>query len=380
VSLRAYRCCCRPPLLPPATNLLLTLRSRRSHYKRSRAGLPVHITHAGDGSKRVFIVEQRGAIQIMEHGQLGAISFLDIRDRVDSGDEKGLLGIAFHPHYRENGLFYVDYTTQAHGLYTIVSEFRRRTATEADAASERVLLKIAQPFDNHNGGQLAFGPDGYVYIGMGDGGAGNDPHGNGQRTDTLLGKVLRIDVNKRGTERAYGIPADNPFVGKAGARAEIWAYGLRNPWRFSFDAVTGRLYLADVGQDAEEEIDIITRGGNYGWNIMEGNICTPAVNKSCNKHGVEPPILSYPHPQGFAIIGGFVYRGSAIPGLCGVYIYGDYVTKRIWGLRYDGTKVTRQQELLTTTSAISSFGEDEALELYVADYSGVKILKIVPPN
>jgi glucose/arabinose dehydrogenase len=338
---------------------------------------PVHLTHAGDGSGRLFVVEQEGNIRIIENGKLLATPFLDIRERVSSGGERGLLSVAFHPRYMENGLFYVNYTTRDDGLHTIVSEYRRITPQSADQASERVLLKIKQPFSNHNGGQLAFGPDNYLYIGMGDGGAANDPDNHGQRTETLLGALLRIDIDRRSAAQPYGIPADNPFRGKPGFREEIWAYGLRNPWRFSFDAGSHWLYLADVGQDDEEEIDVIRKGGNYGWNTMEGNICTPAVSRSCKQAGLELPIYVYPHPEGFSITGGFVYRGSAIAGLCGVYVYGDYSTQRIWGLRYNGRKVTRQRQLLKTRHAISSFGQDGQFELYVVDHGG-KIMKIVP--
>ncbi len=339
---------------------------------------PVHITHAGDGSSRLFVVEQAGVIRIIDDGQLLSQPFLDIRERVNSGGEKGLLSVAFHPRYKDSGLFYANYTTQQKGLHTIIAEFKRSNHNQADSGSERLLLKIKQPYGNHNGGQLAFGPDGYLYIGMGDGGSANDPFGNGQNTQTLLGALLRIDVDRRDGARAYAIPADNPFIGTPNYREEIWAFGLRNPWRFSFDADKGLLYLADVGQDEYEEIDVIKKGRNYGWNIMEGPICTPGVGANCNKSGLELPILSYPHPDGFSITGGFVYRGKAIPELCGVYVYGDYITQRVWGLRYDGHKVTQQQLLLKTRHAISSFGEDEAHELYLADHTGGKIVKIVP--
>lgn len=339
---------------------------------------PVHITHAGDGSNRLYVVEQEGVIRVIKGERLLAQPFLDIRDRVNSGGEKGLLSVAFHPLYTENGLLYVNYTMRARGLHTIVAEFKRGTGGQVETASERVLLKIKQPYANHNGGQLAFGPDGYLYVGMGDGGSANDPLDHGQNTRTLLGALLRIDVNGRGDGKPYAVPPDNPFIGQADYLKEIWALGLRNPWRFSFDAMSGQLFLADVGQDDEEEINIIKKGGNYGWNIMEGMGCTPGVLINCNKTGLELPIFSYPHPEGFSITGGFVYRGKAIPGLCGVYVYGDYVSQRIWGLRYDGRRVTRQRELLKTRHAISSFGEDEAHELYVADHSSGRVLKIVP--
>jgi glucose/arabinose dehydrogenase len=337
---------------------------------------PVHLTHAGDGSRRLFVVEQQGTIRIIKNNALDPTPFLDIHDRVSSGGEKGLLSVAFHPKYKNNGLFYVNYTARQNGLQTIIAEFKRTSDNRANPASQRILLKVRQPWGNHNGGQLAFGPDGYLYVGMGDGGAANDPHDNGQRLKTLLGAMLRIDVNKQSSSRSYGIPSDNPFVGQANARDEIWAYGLRNPWRFSFDAANGVLYLADVGQNRFEEIDIIEKGHNYGWNIMEGNICTPDVNRQCDRSGLTSPIFVYPQPEGFSITGGFVYRGTKIPALCGTYIYGDYVTKKIWGLRYDGKKVTNQRQLEKSRYSISSFGQDEVLELYVVDHGG-QILKIV---
>ncbi len=338
---------------------------------------PVHIAHAGDGSGRLYVVEQRGTIRVIDKDRVLPKPFLDIRDRVESGGEKGLLSIAFHPSYRENGVFYVDYTTVANGLRTVVSQFRRAGAGRADPKSEVVLLKIRQPYGNHNGGQLAFGPDHYLYIGMGDGGWANDPEGNGQNPATLLGALLRIAVTPATASRPYTIPVDNPFLGRRGYRDEIWAYGLRNPWRFSFDAANGRLYLADVGQDEREEIDVIEKGGNYGWNIMEGDICTPGVSGDCDKGDLKVPILAYTHAQGRSITGGFVYRGRRIAALCGVYVYADYVSGRVWGLRYDGQRVTRQRELLKTRHAISSFGQDQDLELYLADHRAGKILRIV---
>lgn len=342
---------------------------------------PVHIAAAPGESNRLYVVEQAGTIRVIQDGKLLAQHFLDIRDRVESGGEKGLLSIAFHPQYLKTGWFFLDYTTRDNGkLYTIVSRFQRASDGSGDAHSEEVLLKIEQPYGNHNGGQLAFGPDGFLYIGMGDGGGANDPHGNGQNRGNLLGDLLRIDVDAPSPARAYAIPANNPFINQRNARPEIYAYGLRNPWRFSFDARTGLLYLADVGQDAEEEIDVIRKGKNYGWNIMEGGRCTPAVNRRCHTRGLEFPIATYDHPTGFSVTGGFVYRGSRFPALCGVYLYADYVTKRIWGLRYDGKRVTAQRELLHSDYAISSFGQDNAFELYVADHEGGDILQIVAPE
>ncbi len=353
---------------------------------------PTHVTAAHDGSHRLYVVEQAGTIRIVENRRLRPEPFLDIRDHVVSGGEMGLLSVAFHPRYRDNGQFFVNYTTRRGGrLVTHVSRFLRRDAQRAQADSEVVLLEVDQPYHNHNGGQLAFGPDGYLYIGMGDGGAANDPHGHGQNLGTLLGALLRIDVDRVPRGQRYGIPADNPFVSRRSARPEIYAYGLRNPWRFSFDAANGRLYLADVGQDAVEEINIIKKGGNYGWNVMEGDICTPDIKPQCDPRGFEPPIHVYRHPAGFSVTGGYVYRGRALHGLCGVYVFADYVTRRLWGLRYDGARVRVHRELLSPEitgrlasrlfsgglPAISSFGEDEARELYVTDHAGGRLLKLV---
>lgn len=340
---------------------------------------PVHIAVAPDASDRLYVVEQAGVVRVVERGRLRPEPFLDIRDRVESGGEKGLLSIAFHPRYRDNGLLFLDYTARdAKGLHTRISRWRRATADRADPKSETVLLRIDQPYSNHNGGQLAFGPDGYLYIGMGDGGSANDPHGHGQNPASLLGKLLRIDVDRADAAQAYAVPPDNPFVKKPGYRPEIWALGLRNPWRFSFDARHGALWLADVGQDQEEEINIIRKGGNYGWNVMEGNICTPAVNPRCDVTGFEAPIYTYRHPQGFSVTGGFVYRGLAMPKLCGAYLYTDYVSKRLWALRVRDGRVVTQGELLRLPHAVSSFGEDAHQELYLADHRGGKILKIMP--
>ncbi|MGH7275123.1 MAG: PQQ-dependent sugar dehydrogenase [Nitrospiria bacterium] len=339
---------------------------------------PLGLFHAGEESGRLFIVEQEGTILIWEKGRLSDRPFLDIRDRVASGGEKGLLGLAFHPKFLETHRLFVNYTSAANGLHTVISEFKvGNNPDQADHKSERILLTIPQPYANHNGGNIVFGPDGKLYIGMGDGGSGNDPHENGQNLATLLGKMLRIDVDKREGGKAYGIPPDNPVFGKKGAAPEIWAYGLRNPWRFSFDPVTGLLYAGDVGQNTREEIDVILKGKNYGWNIMEGTICTPGVNPKCDKSGLELPILDYPRSEGTVVIGGHVYRGSFIPDLCGTYIYADYGNGRIYGLRYNGKAVTHHQRLLETHRSITSLGEDEERELHVLDGSG-EVLKIVP--
>lgn len=339
---------------------------------------PVGLSPAGDGSGRLFIVEQRGTIQVRKPGQGGSKTFLDISDRVASGGEMGLLGLTFHPNFPENGRFFVNYTARTGGLHSTISEFRvNGNPDQADARIERILLTVPQPYANHNGGDIAFGPDGMLYIAFGDGGSGNDPHGNGQNLSALLGKILRIDVDRSEGRKAYGVPPDNPFVARKNAAGEIWAYGLRNPWRLAFDPATGGLFAGDVGQRAREEIDLIKKGGNYGWNVMEGTICTPGVNPNCKSGGFESPIIDYPRSEGTTVIGGRVYRGQAIPSLCGVYIYGDFGNGRIWGLRYDGGAVIEQQKLLESGRSISAFGEDEQRELYVVDYAG-EILKIVP--
>ncbi len=339
---------------------------------------PVGVYPADDGSGRLFIVEQRGTIQVRRPGQQSAKTFLDISDRVTSGGELGLLGLAFHPNFAENSRFFVNYTTRTGGLHTAISEFRvNDKPDEADARIERILLTIPQPYSNHNGGEIGFGPDGMLYIAMGDGGSGNDPHGNGQNLATMLGKILRIDVDRSEGKKSYGVPPDNPFVTRKSAAPEVWAYGLRNPWRFAFDPLTGWLFAGDVGQNAREEIDVVKKGGNYGWSVMEGTICTPGVNPKCKSKGLEPPILDYPRSDGTTVIGGRVYRGQTIPSLCGVYVYGDFGNGRIWGLRYDGGAVLEQQKLLESGRSISAFGQDEQRELYVVDYGG-DILKIAP--
>ncbi len=339
---------------------------------------PVGLFHAQDKSGRLFIVEQGGTIRILKKGKLLKKPFLNIRHRLISGGEMGLLGLAFHPDFSQNGRFFVNYTSRSGGLHTVISEFKMSgRLDEADPDSERILLTVDQPYSNHNGGAIAFGPDGALYIGMGDGGAANDPHGNGQNLDTLLGKMLRIDVDKRKAGKPYGIPQDNPFVTRKGAVPEIWAYGLRNPWRFSFDSLTGRLYAGDVGQNAREEIDIIRKGKNYGWNIMEGRICTPGIHLKCNQRGLEPPIVDYPRSEGTVVIGGYVYRGRSIPSLCGVYLFADFGNGRLFGLRYHEGRVTESRRLLSTRRSISSLGEDEHKELYLLDYNG-EILKVIP--
>jgi glucose/arabinose dehydrogenase len=283
---------------------------------------PVYLTHAGDGSGRLFVVEQAGVIKIVRDGKISATPFLDIRDRVESGGEKGLLSVAFHPKYKENGRFFVNYTGRRDGvLKTIIAEYRvSQTNPDVADRTERVILEIEQPFANHNGGLNKFGPDGLLYIGMGDGGAAGDPFNFAQNLESLLGKFLRIDIEKE----PYAIPQDNPFVGRADAQGEIWAYGLRNPWRFSFDRCTGRLFAGDVGQDRIEEIDLIEKGKNYGWRIMEGSQCFDPPSL-CNTQGLELPIAEYDHSLGCSVTGGYVYRGTQFPTLIGHYLFGTTV-------------------------------------------------------
>ena len=329
---------------------------------------PVYITPAGDRSDRLFVVEQDGRIRIIRNGRLLAQPFLDIRSKVVSGGELGLLSVAFHPRFNSNGRFFVNYTTDRGGrLRTVIAEYRVSVpGRDVADAEERILLEIDQPFRNHNGGLNLFGPDGMLYIGMGDGGSGGDPMNAGQRLDTLLGKLLRIDVDGAAP---YAIPPDNPFVNRAGARGEIWAYGLRNPWRFSFDRATGRLFLADVGQNQWEEINIIERGGNYGWRTMEGAHCfNPSTG--CDRTGLALPIAEYDHEQGCSVTGGYVYRGSRIRALVGRYLFADYCSGRIWVLADAGGNRWAMAVALTTDFRITSFGEDQTGELYVVDHNG----------
>ncbi|MBW7916447.1 MAG: PQQ-dependent sugar dehydrogenase [Trueperaceae bacterium] len=336
---------------------------------------PVTITHAGDA--RLFVVQQGGQVRIIRDGALLKEPFLDVSDRVTTGGERGLLGLAFPPDYAASGRFYV-YYTGANGE-SVLSRFEvtRGNPDRADETSEEVLLTHDQPYSNHNGGQLAFGPDGYLYLGLGDGGSGGDPHGNGQDLGTLLAKLLRLDVSP---ETGYRVPADNPFVTTPGAKPEIWAYGLRNPWRFSFDRATGDLYIADVGQNAFEEVDFQpagSRGGeNYGWNVMEASHCYDAG--SCDQAGLTLPVIEYPHgPQwGSSISGGYVYRGEAVPALAGRYVFADFSSGRIWSADpAAGWDVT---PLLQTGFNVSTFGEGVDGELYVADYSGGLIYRVAP--
>jgi glucose/arabinose dehydrogenase len=337
---------------------------------------PLDIQHAGDNSGRLFIVEQAGRIYVIPGEDANEKEiFLDIVHLVnDNGNEQGLLGLAFHPEFEQNGYFFVNYT-DSNG--TVISRFSvNSNPNQADPASEVEILEFRQPYANHNGGGIAFGPDGYLYIATGDGGSGGDPQGHGQNRRTLLGNILRIDVDNRDSGFNYAIPQDNPFVGSTeGFREEIYAYGLRNPWRFSFDPPTGNLWAADVGQGAVEEINLIEKGKNYGWNIMEGTV-EYSPNPNVNPDTLELPIYEYFHPLGRSITGGYVYSGQGYPELYGAYIYGDYVSGLIWALWYEEDKEPINITLSESDLRISTFGLSETKELYLAAFDG-KIYRLV---
>ncbi len=333
---------------------------------------PLFVTSAGDGSGRLFVVEKSGLVWIIRDGVRSTQPFLDMSSAVSTNSERGLLGLAFSQSFAEDNLFYINYTDKD-GTTTI----SRMTASgdSAVAGSEQVLLRIKQPYANHNGGMLAFGPDGYLYIGTGDGGSGGDPHGNGQNTAVLLGKLLRIDVARDNTavrDTEYGIAPDNPFANTPRAAREIWAYGLRNPWRFSFDRKTGDLWIGDVGQDAWEEIDFqpadSVGGENYGWNAYEGTHPYPS-GRAAASGDFTSPVVEYDHKAGESVTGGYVYRGSAQPALWGTYFYGDYVSGRVWGLQRTALGF-ETRELADTAYNVVSFGEDDAGELYLVDFGG----------
>jgi glucose/arabinose dehydrogenase len=345
----------------------------------SGLSFPLYLT-APAGDARLFIVEKGGAIRIVKDGALLPVPFLSLAGRVSTGGEQGLLGLAFDPAYATSGRFVVHYTDASGN--TVVSMFRVSAGDpdQADPASEAVLLTVEQPFANHNGGQILFGPDGMLYIGLGDGGSEGDPAGRGQSLTDLLGDILRVDV---ASGAGYTVPPDNPFVGRTDARPEIWSYGLRNPWRFTFDPPTGDLYIADVGGSAWEEVDVVTaaagagRGTNFGWAATEGSHCH--ATSGCDPSAFTLPVLEYSHDEGCSITGGFVYRGAAIPALQGHYFYADFCRGWVRSFRLqDGQAVERQQwAALAPGGTIPSFGQDAAGELYILTAEG-QVFRIVP--
>lgn len=342
---------------------------------------PVGLYHPDNDSNRLYVLEQKGIIQMFENtNDVNELDiFLDIQDRVDdSANEMGLLGLAFHPDFSDNGFFYVNYTT-TWPRRTVISRFSLDgdNPNIGDPNSELILLEVDQPYTNHNGGQLGFGPDGYLYIIFGDGGSAGDPQENGQDLSTFLASMLRINVDETDDGLNYSIPPDNPFIGVLGARAEIFAYGLRNMWRFSWDPVTNWLWGADVGQNAWEEIDIIESGKNYGWNTMEGFHCYDPPT-GCDETGLELPIWEYALyvNDDCSVTGGFVYRGDKYFSMSGKYIYGDYCTGRIWALEYDGINPAVNEELITTGLNISSFGLDRNNEIYFCSLGNGRIYRI----
>ncbi|MFC1757572.1 PQQ-dependent sugar dehydrogenase [Planctomycetota bacterium] len=348
-------------------------------FPNLRPRRPVIITHANDGSDRVFIVTQQGVIHWIPNDQnvKKTNKFLDIEKQVvyhDRKNEEGLLGLAFHPNYKENGFFYVYYTSTEEPLLSKVSRFSvsKENPGKADPNSELEIMRIKQPYWNHNGGTLEFGPDGFLYIALGDGGGGNDPHMNGQNVQTLLGSILRIDIDKKEGDKNYAIPPDNPLVGQPRfAREEIYAWGFRNPWRFAFDRETGLLWAADVGQDIWEEINIVKKGGNYGWDLREGFHKFGLNGFEANANLTEP-IWEYHHDAGKSITGGCVYRGKRLPKLNGYYLYGDYVSNKFWALKYDETtgKVIANRPIETSNVTVMTFGEDQSGEVYCTDSFG----------
>lgn len=338
---------------------------------------PILLTHAGDGSNRVFVPAQQGVIYVFPNRQEAETAqvFLDISLSVpydDKTNEEGFLGMAFHPKYRENGQFFVFQTTKDRPHQSIVVRYNVSAAdpNRADPGSAVEIIRWKKPYWNHDGGTIVFGPDGYLYIAIGDGGLRDDPHGNGQNLNTWLGKILRIDVDRRDQGKNYAIPRDNPFVGRRGAKPEIWAYGLRNVWRMAFDCETRILWAGDVGQDTWEEIDLIVKGGNYGWRLREG-LHPFGPKGSPARPELIDPIWEYHHDIGKSITGGCVYRGKRLPELVGAYLYADYVTGKIWALRYDpaSKRVTANQPIPSPLIPVMSFGEDEEGEVYFMTYS-----------
>lgn len=339
-----------------------------THFRFSR------LTNLVQAGNRIFVTEQTGRVLSFpkDADTSEPTPYLDIRIRVsDSGNEEGLLGFVFDPDFDTNGHFFVYYSA-SQPRRSVISRFtaiKSGDQSVADPDSELVILQVPQPFSNHNGGQLAFGPDDMLYISLGDGGSGGDPNGNGQNTSTLLGSILRINVSNLSAQKAYEVPADNPFSSSSSAKGEIWAYGLRNPWRFSFDRQNGDLWAGDVGQNSFEEVNLIEKGGNYGWNILEGNHCHfPKAN--CDPSGTILPVIEYSASNGCSVIGGHVYRGSAIPELAGTYIYGDYCSGLVRGFQFKAGKPVGDLLLVNSGVNITSFAEDSAGEIYALSQNG----------
>ncbi len=338
---------------------------------------PLQVTGAGDGTGRLFVVEQPGYIRILHGDTLLSEPFLDLSSRVVYGGERGLLSVAFPPGFKTSNNFYVNYTRDVDGA-TVVARYSvdPEDSNRVLEYSEEEILLVSQPYTNHNGGMMAFGPDGYLYIALGDGGGAGDPDGNAQNRRTLHGSILRLDVG--GSEQPYAIPPDNPYAGSQEFREEIWAYGLRNPWRFSFDRKSGALYIGDVGQGLWEEIDFQDRysegGLNFGWNIMEGFHCYQA--DTCGREGLTLPVFEYGHDQGCSITGGYVYRGSSYPGMEGIYFFADFCEGAIWGMKNVAGEI-EAEVLLDTSMRIVSFGEDDDGELYVVAIEG-EIYRMMP--
>ena len=346
--------------------------------------LPVDLTHANDGTNRLFVLEQEGTVRVFENAGTASSSkeFLNIKKLVSYGGEAGLLGLAFHPDYKNNGYFFLNYTRKVSGkLETAIVRYKvsANDPNQADPASATVLFTFDQPFDNHNGGAVKFGKDGYLYISTGDGGSWGDPSNNGQNKSAWLGKILRVDVNSK-AKGNYGIPADNPFAGnKEGFREEIYAYGLRNPWRISFDEPTNTLWAGDVGQNKREEIDIIVKGGNYGWRLKESIDCYNP-KRDCGEEGLIDPVIDLPQANGeHSITGGFVYRGKAVPALEGKYVFGDYVSGRLFALETKDGKAVKNTIIAEGAGQISAFGTDQANELYICNHGTGKIMRLARP-
>ena len=366
LSLTAVSLAQDPPQPMPDTPLAIKAVRAFPELKFRR---PVLLTNAGDGTNRIFVCSQPGKIFVFPNKPdiEEAETFLDWEKKTvykDEEFEEGILGLTFHPKFKTNGEFFMYYTEVPH--ISVISRFKvsKDNPNKADPASEEQILRIPQPYWNHNGGTIAFGPDGFLYIGLGDGGAGNDPHKNGQNPNTMLGKILRIDVDHQDAGKKYAVPKDNPWVGQAGAATEAYAMGIRNTWRMSFDRQTGALWQADVGQDLWEEINLITKGGNYGWNLREG--MHKFKDGSDKKPDLIEPIWEYHHTVGKSITGGYVYRGKKVPELVGCYLYGDFVSGKLWGLKYDdkAKKVTANYALQGDNLPVMTYGEDEAGEVY----------------